>query len=209
MKRTVAIILMCLLLVCCTESSEIADAVPPDMQQSSSQENESSSDSVHDTRQENAVLKEPILVTSLGQNTGVLLVREMFNDLDVAFTCELMAEPESVSGYGTVVLAVGASSKALGANGISISEEYNRSKQFLADIPDETTVVMIRIGNYHDKDEWTDKFVSLALPCSDIIITTENGDKNNELRDYADKNSIKYYSSKTARDMNKLLGELV
>lgn len=216
MKRIAAVIMLCMLLVCCAGPSESQDTLPPGMQESSRQEEtsaQSESDSSESaqqapTQQKVFAMTKPILVTSLGQNTSALLVREMFTDLNIDFTCELMAAPEMVSDYNTVVLAVGASSKALGANGIGITEEYNRSKKFLEAIPADTTVVMIRIGDSRDKDEWTDKFVSLALPYSDVIITTESSDKDNELSGYADKNGIKYYSSKTVRDMHQLLGEL-
>lgn len=216
MKRIAAVIMLCMLLVCCASPSESQDTLPPGIQESSRQEEtlvQSESDSSESEQQAPAEqntfsMAKPILVTSLGQNTSALLVREMFTDLNIDFTCELMAAPEMVSDYNTVVLAVGASSKALGANGIGIKEEYNRSKKFLEAIPADATVVMIRIGDSRDKDEWTDKFVSLALPYSDVIITTESSDKNNELSGYADKNGIKYYSSKTVRDMHQLLGEL-
>lgn len=87
-----------------------------------------------------------MLVTSFGQSTDGLLVREMLTDLGAVFTYEPMASPDILPDYPTLILAVGASAKALDASGLDSEEEYGRAEQLLCAVPDSCTVVMIRLG---------------------------------------------------------------
>ena len=75
----------------------------------------------------------PVLVTSFGQSTDGSMIEQVMKRLKtVAYTYNPTATSADLGGVKTVVIAVGNSTKGLGAAGISQDQETARAKEFMA-----------------------------------------------------------------------------
>ncbi len=151
----------------------------------------------------------PLLVTSLGQSTDGLLVREMLSDLKADFTYETVVPPEKLRDYKTVLLAVGASAKALGGLGLTTEVEFDRCKALLAALEPESTVILVRLGDSASQDSLTAALLELALPYSDMLLITQNSDRDGALATLAAGQGIACSVSGTVRQMAEALGMLI
>lgn len=151
----------------------------------------------------------PLLVTSLGQSTDGLLVREMLSDLKADFTYETVVPPERLSDYRTVLLAVGASAKALGGLGMTTEAEFDRCKALLAALPPESTVILVRLGDSASQDSLTAALLELALPYADMLLITQNSDRDGALAAFAAEQGIACSVSGSVRQMIEALGALI
>ncbi len=78
---------------------------------------------------------QPILLTSVGQSADVEMVKVLLTRSKLQFTLDgqIKADKLKAAGAKTLVLAIGGSSKGLGAAGISADAEIERSKTLLAE----------------------------------------------------------------------------
>lgn len=210
MKRWIAAALALMLCAGCAAAPESAAASSISVSQSEP-ENSPAPDQPQTSipaPAEPPALSEPMLVTSFGQSIDGLLVREMLTDLGAVFTYEPIASPEILPDYPTVILAVGASAKALDASGLNSAEEYDRAEQLLCAVPDSCTVVMIRLGDSANQDSLTSDLIQLTLPYADLILATESGDRSGTIAQYAAEQKLPCLTRGTVREMKELLGEM-
>ena len=75
----------------------------------------------------------PVLVTSFGQSTDGSMIEQVMKRLKtVSYSYNPTATGADLDGMKTVVIAVGNSTKGLGAAGISQEQETARAKEFMA-----------------------------------------------------------------------------
>ncbi len=75
-----------------------------------------------------ALFDQPLLITSVGQSADGQMVRIIAQRAGLNFTYDAVAGTDALSGYKTVVLVVGGSSKGLGAAGINLDQEEQRAQ---------------------------------------------------------------------------------
>ncbi|MBQ5365619.1 MAG: hypothetical protein IIU49_06080, partial [Spirochaetales bacterium] len=78
-----------------------------------------------------SLYKQPVFVTSFGQSTDAAMLDTVMKRIGVDYVYNATASAEAMKGYKTVIIAVGASTKGLGAAGISESEETARAKAIM------------------------------------------------------------------------------
>lgn len=78
-----------------------------------------------------AIFEGPTLICSAGQSADYQMVQVMFQQSNMENVCKDIAKPEDFSGIKTIVVAIGGSSKGLGAAGIDADEELVRVKALL------------------------------------------------------------------------------
>ncbi len=123
----------------------------------------------------------PALLTSVGQSADVEMVKVLFNRAKLAFTLDAAIKPAGLaaSKAKTLVLAIGGSSKGLGAAGISAEVELERTKALIAEARKlGMKIIGIHVGGEARRGELSDKFIQAAVPACDFVIVVAEGNQD-------------------------------
>lgn len=154
-------------------------------------------------------LETPVYLTSVGQSADVSMLDALMKKVGVEFTFNATAKAEDVKGSKTVIIASGASSKGLGAAGISADDEKARAQELLDVCKDEDiTVIMAHLGGVARRGELSDEFADLVLGYSHGILMVEDGNDDGKFSDFAKENNIPITLVNTIADCIKPLEEM-
>ena len=150
----------------------------------------------------------PVLVTSFGQSTDGSMIEQVMTRLKtVAYTYNPTATSADLGGVKTVVIAVGNSTKGLGAAGISQDQETARAKEFMAAAKKAgVKVICCHIGGATRRGALSDAFADMVLPLSSYILVKEDGNEDGKFTSFAAANNIPItlvYGSKDTVDAFK------
>ena len=150
----------------------------------------------------------PVLVTSFGQSTDGSMIEQVMKRLKtVAYTYNPTATSADLGGVKTVVIAVGNSTKGLGAAGISQDQETARAKEFMAAAKKSgVKVICCHIGGATRRGALSDAFADMVLPLSSYILVKEDGNEDGKFTSFAAANNIPItlvYGSKDTVDAFK------
>ena len=150
----------------------------------------------------------PVLVTSFGQSTDGSMIEQVMKRLKtVAYTYNPTATSADLGGVKTVVIAVGNSTKGLGAAGISQDQETARAKEFMAAVKKAgVKVICCHIGGATRRGAPSDAFADMVLPLSSYILVKEDGNEDGKFTSFAAANNIPItlvYGSKDTVDAFK------
>ncbi|MBF4695632.1 DUF6305 family protein [Fusibacter ferrireducens] len=125
------------------------------------------------------IAEQPVLLTSVGQSADVEMVKTMLTKSDIDLTMKTTATEADLTDVKTLVLAVGGSSKGLGAAGIDADQELERVSA-LIDKADEAgiTIIAVHIGGEARRGELSDKFIGPSFAKADYAIVVAAGDKD-------------------------------
>ena len=123
--------------------------------------------------------KEPVLLTSAGQSADSQIVKVLLERNKIGVRSLPLAGVSDLEGAKTLVVAVGGSSKGLGAAGIDADKELARVEKILnsakeAGIP----ILAMHIGGISKRGELSDRFISQVVPVSSYFIAIKEGDKD-------------------------------
>ena len=150
----------------------------------------------------------PVLVTSFGQSTDGSMIEQVMKRLKtVAYTYNPTATSADLGGVKTVVIAVGNSTKGLGAAGISQDQETARAKEFMAAAKKAgVKVICCHIGGATRRGALSDAFADMVLPLSSYILVKEDGNEDGKFTPFAAANNTPItlvYGSKDTVDAFK------
>lgn len=124
------------------------------------------------------IAEQPAYLTSIGQSADVQMVKTLLTRAEIKFDFSVTAKAEEITGK-TLVLAVGGSSKGLGAAGIKAEDELVRAAEIVKAAKDKgMTVISVHVGGEARRGELSDKFIKEVVPYSDYIIVVEDGNKD-------------------------------
>ena len=134
----------------------------------------------------------PVLVTSFGQSTDGSMIEQVMKRLKtVSYTYNPTATGADLSGVKTVVIAVGNSTKGLGAAGISQEQETARAKEFIASAEKAgVKVICCHIGGATRRGALSDAFADMVLPLSSFIVVKEDGNEDGKFTSFASSHNI-------------------
>lgn len=127
------------------------------------------------------IATQPALLTSVGQSADVEMVKVLLNRSKIKFTLDSQITADKLKGAGakSLVLAIGGSSKGLGAAGISPEAELDRSKALIAEARKlGMKVIGLHIGGEGRRGELSDRFITMAVPTCDYFIVVAEGNKD-------------------------------
>jgi hypothetical protein len=134
---------------------------------------------------------EPVLLTSAGQSADVQILKTLFDRSKVTAKTLPLAKPADLEGVKTLVVAVGGSSKGLGAAGIDAEKETARLKSLLARARElKIAVVAMHIGGESKRGDLSDNLFSLVAAASAQIVVVKDGDKDGFLAKTAAANKV-------------------
>lgn len=126
----------------------------------------------------------PVLLTSVGQSADVNVVQTLFKKAEIDVNLNATIKAEELKDYKTLVLAVGGSSKGLGAAGIDENQEIERVKAVIAEAQNQgMKIVTLHIGGSARRGTLSDKFLPDAFQAADAAIVVSEGDTDNVIRD--------------------------
>lgn len=126
-----------------------------------------------------AKFEKPIMLTSVGQSADVQMVKALLKKggLESGFDKSITAE--GLTNEKTLILAIGGSSKGLGAAGIKVEDELDRTAKLIKGARDKgIKIIGMHIGGAARRGELSDKFVNAAAPNVDYLIIVEEGNKD-------------------------------
>jgi hypothetical protein len=134
---------------------------------------------------------EPVLLTSAGQSADVQILKTLFDRSKVTAKTLPLAKPSDLDGMKTLVIAVGGSSKGLGAAGIDAAKETARLKSLLAKARElKIPVLAMHIGGESKRGDLSDGLFSLVAEASAQVVMIKDGDKDGFLSKTATANKV-------------------
>lgn len=126
-----------------------------------------------------AIAEQPVLLTSVGQSADYEMVKTMLDKSGIKYDKQGMATSENIGEAKTLLLAVGGSSKGLGAAGIDANGEIARVKE-LVDAADEKglTIIAVHVGGEARRGDLSDVFIAPSFVKADYAIVVKDGDKD-------------------------------
>lgn len=133
-----------------------------------------------------AIAESPSLLTSVGQSADVEMVKVMMEKVELAYTIDNMADGSNLGDAKTLVLAIGGSSKGLGAAGIDAEQELARVDKLMTAAKEAgLTIIALHIGGEARRGDLSDKFISPCFEKADYAIVVAEGNKDGLMTDLA------------------------
>ncbi len=138
-----------------------------------------------------AKFEKPILLTSVGQSADVQMARALLKKGKIEIEFNKNIKAEELKNQKTLILAIGGSSKGLGAAGIKAEDEIVRVEKLIkAAKAKEMKLIGMHIGGAARRGELSDKFENVAAPHVDYLIVVAEGNKDGAFSKIASKNKI-------------------
>lgn len=155
------------------------------------------------------VCEGPIYITSVGQSADASMLDALMKKIGAEYTFNSTAKAADVAGAKTVIIAAGASSKGLGAAGISADDEKARAKELLQTCKDNNiTVIMAHLGGASRRGPLSDEFTNMVLDGSAYLMVVEDGNADGLFTTYAKDKNIPVTLLKSIADAMAPLQEI-
>ncbi len=118
----------------------------------------------------------PILVTSFGQSADASMMEVMMKKAGVKdYHYSAQATDADVKNYKTIIIVCGASSKGLGAAGISEKDETARAEKFMAAVKENNAaVIMCHLGGSIRRGVLSDTFTDMVIDAARYMVVVED-----------------------------------
>ena len=138
-----------------------------------------------------SLYKQPVFVTSFGQSTDAAMLDTVMKRIGVDYVYNATATADALKGYRTVVIAVGASTKGLGAAGISESEETARAREIMDYIKaNDVEVICCHIGGSARRGTLSDLYADMVMDESSLIVLKEDANFDYKFTKYAEEHNV-------------------
>ncbi|MDO5028307.1 MAG: DUF6305 family protein [Bacillota bacterium] len=135
--------------------------------------------------------EEPVLLTSVGQSADVEMVKSIIDRVGLDFTANNLATSADLGDAKTLILAIGGSSKGLGAAGIDADGELARVQELMdAAKENGVKILALHIGGEARRGELSDKFIKPSFEAADYSIVVKGGDSDGFMEGLAADNGI-------------------
>ena len=139
---------------------------------------------------EAGVCETPAVLTSIGQSADVDIVNTICSKAGIEVTKDSAVSADTLpADCKTLILAVGGSSKGLGAAGIDADQELARAAALFEKAKSQgTKIVALHTGGSARRGTLSDSFIVPAFEAADIVIVVEEGDSDGLMKGIASKN---------------------
>ncbi|MBI9106430.1 MAG: hypothetical protein JEZ04_06745 [Spirochaetales bacterium] len=140
---------------------------------------------------EGPIAETPIILTSAGQSADVKMIESLLKKGGMEYEINEVLDSSGLGEARTLVIAIGGSSKGLGAAGIDAEDEIDRIDALLKEAAAKgLTIIGMHIGGEGRRGELSDKFIKASVEFVDYLIVVEGGDKDGMLSGIAAENDI-------------------
>lgn len=138
-----------------------------------------------------AIAEGPIILTSVGQSADVNVVQTLLKKCEIDSDLNATVTADDLGSYKTLVLAIGGSSKGLGAAGVDENQELDRVKSIIAKAEEQgMTIIALHIGGSARRGTLSDKFIPDALAAADAAIIVSEGDSDGFMKGIVTENGV-------------------
>ncbi len=139
-----------------------------------------------------AFADKPALLTAIGQSADFEMVKVLLTRNNIPFKADNLVKAEGLDGTAkTLVLVVGASTKGLGAAGISADAEIARTKALLKRAKElGMSVITLHVGGASRRGALSDSLIEPCMAVSDYAIVVEGSDQDGLFTKLAEKAKI-------------------
>ena len=148
----------------------------------------------------------PILVTSFGQSADTSMMDAIMKRSGVKdYAFSALATDADIKNYQTIIIVCGASSKGLGAAGISEADETARAEKIMAAIKETNpAVIMAHLGGSMRRGTLSDKLTDMVLEVAKYMVVVEDANYDGKFTTVAQEKNIPLtyiYSIKDGMDV--------
>ncbi|MHB9153840.1 MAG: DUF6305 family protein [Spirochaetales bacterium] len=131
-------------------------------------------------QQTTAFAGKPAVLTAIGQSADFEMVKVLLTRGKIPFKADTLIKAENLDASSpTLILVVGASSKGLGAAGISAEAELARTKALLKRAKElKMIVITVHVGGAARRGAMSDSFIEPCMAASDYAIVVEAGNQD-------------------------------
>ena len=138
-----------------------------------------------------AIAEGPIILTSVGQSADVNVVQTLLKKCEIDSDLNATVTADDLGSYKTLVLAIGGSSKGLGAAGVAENQELDRVESVIAKAEEQgMTIIALHIGGSARRGTLSDKFIPDALAAADAAIIVSEGDSDGFMKGIVTENGV-------------------
>jgi len=135
----------------------------------------------------------PYFLTSVGQSSDVSMMDALLKRSveGIEYTYSTLAKAADISGAKTVIICSGASSKGLGAAGISSDDEKARAAEILAMCREkDIKVIFAHLGGTARRGPLSDEFSEQVMEYASFMLVVEAGNDDGKFTSYAKAHNI-------------------
>ena len=127
-----------------------------------------------------ASFAKPGVITTVGQSADGVIVKILLNQkLKMGLEYDTAIKAEALGDAKTLIMVVGASSKGLGAAGISMDQEIERTKALLKAAKDKgIRIILAHTGGESRRGGASNGLIDLVGASADAIVVTQSGNKD-------------------------------
>ncbi|MBE3072089.1 MAG: hypothetical protein IMZ67_03865 [Acidobacteria bacterium] len=134
----------------------------------------------------------PGLITSIGQSSDIAIVKVMLNtQLKLGLNYKPTAQVADLAGVKSLLLVVGASAKGLGAAGLDMDKEIERTRALLkaakaAGVP----ILVLHTGGESRRGKTSNDLIDIVVPEADYVVVVAAGNKDKLFNTLAAKRNV-------------------
>jgi len=139
-----------------------------------------------------ATFERPGLITSIGQSSDVAIVKVMVNtQLKLGLEYKPTALAADLAGAKSLVMVIGASTKGLGAAGLDMAKEIERTTALLKTAKEKgIRVLALHTGGEARRGKTSNDLINLVVPEADYVVVVAAGNKDKLFNTLAAKKGI-------------------
>ena len=139
-----------------------------------------------------AQFETPFLITSFGQSADTSMMDAIMKRSGVKdYAFNALATDADIKNYKTVIIVCGASSKGLGAAGISEADETARAEKIMAAIKQtDPAVIMAHLGGSMRRGTLSDKLTDMVLEVAKYMVVVEDANFDGKFTQVAQEKNI-------------------
>ena len=139
-----------------------------------------------------SLFEAPVLVTSFGQSADTSMMDAIMKRSGVKdYAFNALATDADIKNYKTVIIVCGASSKGLGAAGISEADETARAEKIMAAINETNpAVIMCHLGGSMRRGVLSDKLTDMVLEVAKYMVVVEDANFDGKFTAVAQEKNI-------------------
>lgn len=194
MKRLPIVLLSAVLtlsmLTACSDSSSSAGSSAPAGGTSASTSAAGSSSTETELPALTGGFETPALITPAGQSADGDIIQTLCTRANITVDLDEDATADDLSGYKTLIFAVGGSSKGLGAAGINSEDELARVQSLITAAQEQgIKIISMHVGGSARRGDLSDEFLPEPMRAADAAVVVSGGDTDGVIRGYLAENN--------------------
>ncbi len=133
----------------------------------------------------------PGVITSIGQSSDIAIVKALLNTkLKLGLDVVPLAKPADLANARSIIMVMGASTKGLGAAGINMDQETERTRALLKTAKEsKTRILVLHVGGEARRGKSSNDLIELAVPEADQVVVVAAGNKDKLFNTLASKHN--------------------